>query len=38
MTFIKTKMILNISRLACEINQTDHEMPLNVITGKNIKI
>ena len=38
MTFSKTKMILNISRLACGINQTDHEMPLNFITGNNIKI
>ena len=38
MTFTKTKMILNISRLACEINQTDHEMPLDFIMGNNIKI
>ena len=38
MTFSKTKMISNISRLACGINQTDHETPLEVITGNNVKI
>ena len=38
MTFTKPKMILNISHVACEINQTDHEMPLDFITGNNIKI
>ena len=37
MTFSKTKMISNISPLACGINQTDHEMPLNLITGKILK-
>ena len=38
MTFSKTYMISNIIRLACGKNKTDHETPLKVITGNNVKI
>ena len=38
MTFSKTYMISNIIRLAWGKNKTDHETPLKVITGNNVKI